>query len=82
MARGCRKLERGENLPENYTPQTTFLMGDDNKLIETVNIRHYTNSKTEIFGGHIRYLIRPSKRKKGYENIILMLALEAAEDLL
>ena len=70
-----------ETCPKNLIPQSTFLLYDDNCLVGSVNIRHYVNEKTENFGGHIGYLIRPTKRNKGYGTQILKLALEKCKKL-
>ena len=67
----------GKNLEHNHVPSTCFLTIRvlDNKIIGSVDIRHYLNENLEKFGGHIGYAIRPSERKKGYATEQLRLAL-------
>lgn len=74
--------EKGENLPENWVPDSTFwLVSDNNKVIGAVNIRHGLTEKLFNCGGHIGYGIRPSERRKGYAAKLLALALEKTKEL-
>ncbi len=73
--------ERGIHLPKGIVPASTFWLIDNNTFIGRVSIRHKLNKNLRNFGGHIGYAIRPSKRKKGYGNKILELALQEAKKL-
>ncbi|MCR2821274.1 GNAT family N-acetyltransferase [Lederbergia panacisoli] len=74
--------ERGENLPDNWVPDSTFwLVTESKKIIGAVNIRHRLTETLFNSGGHIGYGIRPSERKKGYATKLLELSLEKAKEL-
>ena len=56
--------------------KTYFLIRkNDNKLIGMINIRYHLTPKMLVHGGHIRYGIRPTERRKGYNKINLYLGL-------
>src|ERR1700741_2474294 len=60
----CKK---GIGLPENFVPNSTFwLVDENNNILGTTDIRHRLTESLYIEGGHIGYGIRPSERKKGY----------------
>jgi predicted acetyltransferase len=66
----------------NFVPaHTYFLIGDNQRILGAVNIRHCLNEYLLYFGGHIGYGIRPSERKKGYAKRMLALALPIAKEL-
>lgn len=74
--------ENGINLPENWVPDSTFwLVNEDKKVIGAVNIRHQLTDKLFNCGGHIGYGIRPSERRKGYATKLLSLSLDKAKEL-
>lgn len=72
---------RGENLKPGYIPETRFwlVMGDE--YIGELGIRHYLTEHLLKMGGHVGYVIRPSKRKQGYGKLILKLGLEKAKEM-
>ena len=72
---------KGENLPLGYVPQTDYWLIDENKFVGRVSIRHEMTEHLLKIGGQIGYDIRPSKRRQGYGNKILELALPNAKDL-
>lgn len=72
---------RGENLPKNWVPYSTFWLIDNNEFIGDTHIRHSLNDHLRTIGGHIGYTIRTSKRKQGYGTQILKFALEEAKKL-
>jgi predicted acetyltransferase len=76
-----RQHAKGINLPKGYVPSSTYWLIDNEQFIGRVSIRHYLNGDLKKFGGHIGYIIRPSKRKKGYGAQILKLALLKAKKL-
>ncbi len=74
--------EKGENLPPNWVPDSTFwLVNENKKVIGAVNIRHRLTEMLSNCGGHIGYGIRPSERRKGYATQLLYLSLEKARKL-
>ena len=79
-----KKLEKWkhqERIGLNYSPQTTFGVFDDEKLVGGFVLRHTLKGVLINHGGNIGYLVRPSERKKGYGKILLKLALEKAGDI-
>jgi predicted acetyltransferase len=82
MIRFLLDSEKGENLPKNRVPDTTFwLINDNKKVIGVVNIRHRLTKRLFNCGGHIGYGIRPSERQKGYATRLLSLSIEKAKEL-
>jgi predicted acetyltransferase len=74
--------EKGENLPENFVPSSTFwLVSENKKVIGAVNTRHRLTEQLLNCGGHIGYGIRPSERRKGYATKLLALSLGKAKEL-
>jgi predicted acetyltransferase len=74
--------EKGKNLPENWVPDSTYwLVNENKKVIGAVNIRHRLTDKLFNCGGHIGYGIRPSERRKGYATRLLYLSLEKSKEL-
>ena len=76
-----RSQAKGENLPEGYVPQTDYWFVDKGEYVGRVSIRHQLTQHLKEIGGHIGYDIRPSKRRQGYGNKILELALPKAKEL-
>ena len=70
-----------ERIKPEYSPQTTFGVFIDNKLIGGFNLRHLLKGNLINHGGHIGYLIRPSERGKGYGTELLKMALTEAKKL-
>jgi predicted acetyltransferase len=82
MVQSLLDSEKGENLPVNWVPDSTFWLVDDNqRVIGVVNIRHRLTDALFNSGGHIGYGIRPSERRKGFATQLLSLALEKAVEL-
>ena len=52
-----------------------------NKIIVSVQLRHFLTPELEKHGGHIGYGIRPSERKKGYVKQQLLLVLDVARNM-
>ena len=77
------KLERNKHqelISIKLSPQTTYGVFEDGKLIGGFNLRNILKGNLLNHGGHIGYLIRPSKRNKGYGTKLLKLALEKAKE--
>ncbi|KAB8138117.1 GNAT family N-acetyltransferase [Gracilibacillus oryzae] len=82
MLESLYQSERGENLPENWVPDSTYwLVNEDKEVLGVVNIRHRLTYQLFQSGGHIGYGIRPSERRKGYATTLLSLALEKTKEL-
>lgn len=82
MIQSLLDAEKGENLPENWVPDSTYwLVTEDKRVVGAVNIRHRLTEKLLNCGGHIGYGIRPSERRKGYATKLLALSLEKAKEL-
>lgn len=75
------KNKHQELIKPGYSPQTTFGVFDDGKLIGAFNLRHELKGNLINHGGNIGYLVRPSERRKGYGTIILGSALKKAKEL-
>ena len=66
-----------KNLPESYSPHTLYLaINDNNKIVGAIGIRWKQVPVLMVFGGLIRYSVRPSQRGKGYASEMLKLALD------
>jgi predicted acetyltransferase len=72
---------RGINLKKDFVPSTTYWLIDKNEFIGRTQIRHELNKSLAEWGGHIGFIIRPSKRKLGYGTKILALALTKAKKM-
>lgn len=75
------KNKHQELIKPSYSPQTTFGVFDDGKLIAGFNLRHELKGNLINHGGNIGYLVRPSERKKGYGTITLNCALKKAKEI-
>lgn len=76
------KLEKNKHqelIKPEYSPQTTYGVFDNGKLVGGFNLRHIIKGDLINHGGNIGYLIRPSERGKGYGTKLLHLALEKAQ---
>lgn len=79
-----KKLEinkHQELINPDYSPQTTYGLFDDDKLVGGFNLRHVIKGDLIKYGGNIGYLIRPSERGTGYGTILLHIALEKANEI-
>lgn len=75
------KNKHQEFIKPGYSPQTTFGVFDDGKLIGGFNLKHELKGNLINHGGNIGYLVRPSERGKGYGTIILGSALKKAKEI-
>lgn len=76
-----KKNKHQELIKPEYSPQTTFGLFDNGKLIGGFNLRHELKGSLINHGGNIGYLIRPSERRKGYGTKMLRLAIDKANEI-
>lgn len=80
-----KKLEQVKEAETSYfhVPATTYfsIRKEDNKIIGTIQLRHFLTPELEKSGGHIGYGIRPTERKKGYGKQQLTLVLAVAKQM-
>ena len=72
----CDGHSRGEGLPADWVPMTSYWLCLDDRPIGSSYIRHFLNDNLEANGGHIGYAIAPAFRGQGYGNELLRLILE------
>jgi len=70
-----RDLEQGTNLAPGQIRTETFWAMEGGTYVGTVKIRSELTPEFERLGGHISYLVRPSKRGQGYAKAMLRIAL-------
>jgi predicted acetyltransferase len=76
------KQEQGiNNQNPDLVPATMYLAICNDKIVGTLQIRHYLNEVLFIRSGHIGYGVRPSERRKGYASKMLALALGECKHL-
>lgn len=64
-----------------FIPETIYWLVENQEFLGRISIRHRLNKDYYNFKGHIGYAIIPSKRNKGYGNMILKLALVEAQKM-
>ena len=74
-------MSKGIGLNPEYVPQTIYWLYIDKRPVGIGKLRHYLNDKLRERGGHIAYIIHPSKREKGYGKILLNELLKKAQDM-
>jgi predicted acetyltransferase len=57
-----------------------FWLIDGDEYVGRLSLRHTLNDALLLWGGHIGYQIRPSKRRRGYGKEILRLGLIKAKE--
>ncbi|MCB9991096.1 MAG: GNAT family N-acetyltransferase [Rhodospirillales bacterium] len=62
-------------------PETVTWLVKDGEYLGTADIRHRLNWHLEKWGGHIHFIVRPSKRRMGYGRKILLKAMPIANYL-
>jgi predicted acetyltransferase len=74
-------LSDGEGLPAGWVPISVFWQILGHEAVGVANVRHGLSDELRIYGGHIGYTIRPSRRRQGLGTSILRLALNEASQL-
>ena len=67
-------------IPPERVPMSDFWLMDGDTYIGRLSLRHELNQALLLWGGHIGYQIRPSKRRRGYGKEILRLGLLKAKE--
>lgn len=75
------KALREPVLKPQQVPYTIFWLVDGDDYIGRLALRHELNDNLLALGGHIGFVIRPSKRRKGYGREILRQGLLKAREL-
>jgi predicted acetyltransferase len=71
-----------DKLRNNVHASTFFsIRKTDNKIIGSIQLRHFLTPDLEKHGGHIGYGIRPSERRKSYGKQQLFLVLDIARNM-
>lgn len=79
--RKSEKWKHQELINPDFSPQTTFGVFDNEKLVGGFVLRHTLKGTLINHGGNIGYLVRPSERKRGYGKILLKFAIEKASGI-
>jgi predicted acetyltransferase len=72
---------RGEGIPANFVPHSTYWLVDGAEVIGVSNIRHRLTDALKREGGSIGYGIRPSQRQRGFAHVLLEQSLRRARIL-
>ncbi|HLX56339.1 MAG TPA: GNAT family N-acetyltransferase [Ktedonobacteraceae bacterium] len=67
-------------IPADRVPASHFWLIDGDEYVGRLTLRHELNETLLSWGGHIGYLICPSKRMRGYGKEILRLGLIKAKE--
>ena len=62
----AHKNDAGIDLPDGWISNTKYWLLDNDEYIGSFTLRHDLNETLMKWGGHIGYIIRPSKRGHGY----------------
>ena len=61
-----QRLRRFEHSPpQHFVKGSTYWAIDEGQVIGRIGIRHELNDFLRTIGGHIGYIVRPSRRRKG-----------------
>lgn len=75
-----RKEHLGLAFEPAIVPQSTYWLARDDEYIGTGNIRHWLLPHLMLYGGHIGYSIRKSRRGQGFGGLLLGLLLHKARE--
>jgi len=80
MLRELAALKDPATTPPGVVPYEDFWMMDDDSWIGLFTLRLQLTEELLHSGGHIGYVIRPSKRRCGYGTALLRLGLDKARE--
>jgi predicted acetyltransferase len=78
-----QRLRNGDDrakISPDRVPMSDFWLIDGDEYVGRLSLRHELNEALLVWGGHIGYQIRPSKRRRGYGKEILRLGLIKAKE--
>ena len=65
------QVERGENLPTGFVPQSTRWLVLDQEVVGEVRVRHWLSPMLELEGGHVGYFVHPRHRRRSHGHTLL-----------
>lgn len=74
------QFAHGIDLPDGYVSSSTYWLIEGEEIVGVSNLRHRLNDRIRFCGGHIGLGVRPSCRKRGLGNALLLLTLQAAKE--
>jgi predicted acetyltransferase len=80
------KLARWEamrhgTLADTRVPSTSWWLVDGDEFIGRISVRHVLDERLRVFGGHIGYDVRPSRRRQGHGTRMLRMVLPFAKSM-
>lgn len=72
---------RGDGVPREFVPHSTFWLVEDAEIVAVSNLRHSLTPALKRRGGHVGYSVRPGRRRQGYGSLVLRLTLQEARKL-
>ena len=75
-----RDASNRAKIPPERVPMSDYWLIDGDDYVGRLSLRHELNDALLLWGGHIGYQIRPSKRRRGYGKEILRLGLIKAKE--
>jgi len=75
-----RDASNRAKVPPERVPMSDYWLIDGDEYVGRLSLRHELNRTLLLWGGHIGYQIRPSKRRRGYGKKILRLGLLKAKE--
>ncbi len=75
-----RNASNPAKVSPDRVPMSDFWLIDGDEYVGRLSLRHELNEALLLWGGHIGYQIRPSKRRRGYGKEILRLGLIKAKE--
>ncbi|WP_034269504.1 GNAT family N-acetyltransferase [Actinospica robiniae] len=63
---------------EGPVPESSLFWSEGDEFLGRIAIRHRLNSRLEVMGGHIGYVIRPGAQGRGHATALLLAAMPVA----